>query len=184
VNYLSVSILAASEGGEEGGSAAELLLPAWPELVAGIIAFSIVFFFVWKWVWPNLTKTMETRQAAIAGELTAAETAKVEAESLRKDYQAQLADARAEGGRIIDEARQQAEQMKADIVARAETDAEQIRAKAREDAAGEKSRALADAKSQVGDISVDLAGKIVGESLDAEAHKALIDRYLADLEKL
>jgi F0F1-type ATP synthase membrane subunit b/b' len=36
----------------------------------------------------------------------------------------------------------------------------------------------------VGEISVDLAGKIVGESLDQKAHQALIDRYLADLEKL
>lgn len=183
MTHLPTNILAASEGGE-GGSAAELLLPAWPELVAGIIAFSIVFFFVWRWVWPSLNKTMEARQAAIAGEMTAAEAAKVEAESLRKDYQEQLAASRAEGNQIVEDARHQAEQLKSDLVAKAEAEAEQIRAKAREDAAGEKARALADARSQVGDISVDLAGKIVGESLDPAAHQALIDRYLADLEKL
>ena len=67
MSHHSTAILAASEG--EGGSAVELLLPAWPELVAGIIAFSIVFFFVWRWVWPGLTKMMETRQQAIASEL-------------------------------------------------------------------------------------------------------------------
>ena len=182
MSHTSTSILAASEG--EGGSAAELLLPAWPELVAGIIAFSIVFFFVWRWVWPSLNKMMETRQEAIAGELSSAEKAKAEAESLRTDYQAQLSEARAEAGRIIEEARKAADQMRADIIAKAETDAEQVRARAREEAAGERARALADARSQVGDISVDLAGKIVGESLDQEAHQALIDRYLADLEKL
>ena len=181
MSHPSTTILAASEG---EGSAAELLLPAWPELVAGIIAFSLVFFFVWRWVWPSLNRMMETRQAAIAGELTAAEKAKAEAESLRTDYQAQLADARAEGSRLIEEARKSADQMRADIVAKAEADAEQIRSRARDEAAGEKARALADAKSQVGDISVDLAGKIVGESLDQTAHQALIDRYLADLEKL
>jgi F-type H+-transporting ATPase subunit b len=181
VSHLSTFILATEEG---EGSAAELLLPAWPELVAGIIAFSIVFFFVWKWVWPNLTQTMETRQAAIAGELTAAESAKTEAESLRTDYQAQLSSAKAESDKIIEEARKSGDQIKADIIAKAETEAEQIRSRARDEAAGEKARALADAKTQVGDISVELAGKIVGESLDAEAHKALIDRYLADLEKL
>ena len=54
----------------------------------------------------------------------------------------------------------------------------------REEAAGEKARALAEAKAQVGDISVELAGKIVGESLDQSSHQALIDRYLADLETL
>jgi len=179
---LSTSVLAASEG--EGGSAAELLLPAWPELVAGIIAFSIVFFFVRRWVWPSMNTMMETRQAAIAGEVTAAEKAKTEAESLRSDYQAQLADARTEANRIIEDARKAAEQMRADITAKAEADADQIRNRAREEAAGEKSRALSEAKTQVGDISVDLAGKIVGESLDQASHQALIDRYLADLEKL
>ncbi len=178
----STAILAASEG--EGGSAVELLLPAWPELIAGIIAFSIVFFFVSRWVWPSLTKTMETRQEAIAGELTSAEKAKAEAESLRSDYQAQLADARAESSRIVEEARKAADQMRSDIVAKAEADAEQIRARARDEAAGEKARALAEAKTQVGDISVELAGKIVGESLDQTSHQALIDRYLADLEKI
>ena len=60
----------------------------------------------------------------------------------------------------------------------------QIRARAREEAAGEKARALAEAKSQVGDIAIELASKIVGEALDEEKHKALIDRYLADLEKI
>lgn len=182
MSHQSTAILAASEG--DGGSAVELLLPAWPELIAGIIAFSILFFFVSRWVWPSLTKMMETRQEAIAGELTAAEKAKAEAESLRTDYQAQLADARSESSRIVEEARKAADQLRSDIVAKAETDAEQIRARARDEAAGEKARALAEAKTQVGDISVELAGKIVGESLDQSAHQALIDRYLADLETL
>jgi F-type H+-transporting ATPase subunit b len=182
VSHPTTTILAASEGGE--GSAAELLLPAWPELVAGIIAFSIVFFFVWKWVWPSLNKTIEARQAAIAGELTAAEVAKKEAESLLTDYRSQLAGAKTDANRVIEEARQQAEQLKTDVLAKAEADADQIRTKARDEASGEKARALAEAKSQVGYISVDLAGKIVGESLDENAHRALIDRYLADLEKL
>ncbi len=69
-------------------------------------------------------------------------------------------------------------------MAKAEEEAEGIRAKARDDAASEKSRALSEARSEVGDISVELAGKIVGESLDSDAHQALIDRYLEDLERL
>ncbi len=175
-------ILAAAEG--EGGSAAELLLPAWPELVAGIIAFAIVFFFVRKWVWPNMTKTIEQRQAAITGQMSAAEKAKQEAESLLSDYKAQLADSKAEGNRIIEDARATAEQMKTEVLAKAEADAQQILAKARDEAENERDRALADARKQVGSISVDLASQIVGESLNPETHQALVNRYLADLEKL
>jgi F-type H+-transporting ATPase subunit b len=176
----STSVLAA----EVDGGAVELLFPAWPELIAGIIAFGLVFFFVRTWVWPKLGKVVEMRQEALAGEYTAAERAKAEAESLLEDYRKQLAEAKAEGNRIMEEARAAAEQVRAEIIAKAEGDAEKIRAKARDEAASEKSRALADAKVQVGDLSVDLAGRIVGESLDADSHKALIDRYLADLERL
>jgi F-type H+-transporting ATPase subunit b len=181
---LALILPLAAEETEGGSGGLEILLPPLNELVAGIIAFAIVFFFVWKWAVPAINRMLEQRQAAISGQIEDAEKAKAEAESLLADYRGQLAEARAEGNKIIDEARQSADQMRADIIAKAEADAEQIRARAREEAAGEMSRALADARSQVGDISVDLAGKIVGESLDQQAHQALIDRYLADLEKL
>ena len=183
MNFALILPIAAEE--TDGGSGGlEILLPPLNELIAGIIAFAIVFFFVWKWAVPAINRMLEQRQEAIAGQIEGAEKAKAEAESLLADYRGQLAEARADANKIIDEARQSAEQMRADIIAKAEADAEQIRARAREEAAGEKSRALAEARGQVGDISVDLASKIVGESLDQQAHQALIDRYLADLEKL
>jgi F-type H+-transporting ATPase subunit b len=183
MQFLIATIVLAQEESDSSSNVA-LVLPETAELVAGILAFSIVFFFVWKWALPTLNKTLESRQQAVSGELADAEKAKVEAESLLSDYKAQMAEAKTEGSKIVEDARVSAEQMKADVISRAETDAENIRNKAREEASAEKSRALSDAKSQVGDISVDLAGKIVGETLDADAHKVLIDRYLADLESL
>jgi len=181
---LALILPMAAEETEGGSGGLEILLPPLNELIAGIIAFAIVFFFVWKWAVPAINRMLEQRQDAIAGQIEGAEKAKAEAESLLADYKGQLAEARAEGNKIIEDARQAAEQMRADIVAKAESEADQIRARAREEAAGEKSRALAEARSQVGDISVDLASKIIGEALDQQAHQALIDRYLADLEKL
>lgn len=178
------TLLIAVEESEETSGGLEILLPPLNELIAGIIAFAIVFFFIWRFAAPAINRMLEQRQAAIAGQIEDAEKAKTEAESLLADYRGQLNEARAEGNKIIEQAREQAEQMRADILAKAESEADQIRAKAREEAAGEKARALAEARSQVGDISVDLAEKIVGESLDENAHRALIDRYLADLEKL
>lgn len=178
----AMAVLATEEG--EGASNTSLVLPETSELIAGIIAFAIVFFFVWRWAMPAINETLEKRRQAITGQIEEAEKAKAEAESLLVDYKAQMAQAKAEGNRVVEEARQSADQLKADILAKAEQDAEGIRARARDEAANEMSRALADAKTQVGDISVELAGKIVGESLDADAHKGLIDRYLADLEKL
>jgi F-type H+-transporting ATPase subunit b len=179
----ALAVLATEEGAESGGGLS-LVLPHPEELIAGILAFLIVFFFVWRRALPSINKTLEARQQAITGQLSEAENAKREAESLLADYKAQLADAKAEGNRIIEEARAAGEQLKADIVARAEEEASQTLAKAREEAQTEKARALAEARREVGEISVGLAEKIVGGSLDGKMQQDLIDRYLADLEKI
>jgi len=182
--FAQILTFAAEEAEEGGGGGLDLLLPPFNELVAGIIAFAIVFFFIWKWAVPAFNKMIEQRQEAIAGQLSDAEKAKRDAESLLTDYKAQMADSKAEGNRIIEEARTTADQMKSEVVAKAQADADQILAKAREEAENEKDRALTDARKEVGAISVDLASQIVGESLDAEKHQALVNRYLADLEKM
>ena len=178
----ATSVLLAAE--EEGGGGIDLLLPATSELIAGIIAFAVVFFFVWKWAWPAINRSLETRQQAIGGQLKEAEATKLEAKSLLDDYRAQMADAKGEASRIVEEARAQAETVRSDLVAKAETEAGQIVGKAREDAANEKARALQEARQEVADLSIDLAEKVVGGNLDREAQHGLIERYLADLERM
>ena len=175
-------ILAAEE--EEAGGGLDLLLPPTAELIAGIIAFAVVFFFMWKWAWPAINRSLENRQQAIGGQLKEAEATKVEAQSLLDDYRSQLAEAKGEANRIVEEARARAETVRSDLVAKAETEANQIVVKAREDAANEKARALQEARREVADLSIDLAEKVVGENLDREAQHGLIERYLADLERM
>jgi F-type H+-transporting ATPase subunit b len=184
MNLLTAMAVLATEEGEEASSGASLVLPEPAELVAGVLAFAIVFFFVWKWALPTINKTLEARQQAITGQLSQAEETKREAESLLADYKAQLAEARAEGNRVIEEARLAGEQLKTDIVARAEEQAAQTLAKAREEAQAEKARAMNEARREVGEISVELAERIVGGSLDGKMQKDLIERYLTELETL
>ena len=179
----ALAVLATEEGGEPA-SGLDLILPPTSELIAGILAFLIVFWFVGRRAMPMINKTLEARQQAISGQLADAEEAKREAESLLTDYKAQLADAKTEGNRIIEEARAAGEQLKTDIVARAEEEAAATLAKARDEAQNEKSRALAEARREVGEISVGLAEKIVGGSLDDKMQKDLIERYLTELETL
>lgn len=176
-------VLAAEEHAEEGGGGLDLLLPATPELIAGIIAFAIVFFFIWRWAVPAINKSLEDRQRAIGGQLADAEKAKAEAEGLLADYRAQLAEARSKENEIIEAARTEAESLRADIIAKASAEAEQIVAKARQDAGAERARVMADARTEVANLSIDLAEKVVGGSLDRQAQLGLVDRYIAELEK-
>ncbi len=172
--------LAASEGAEES-SGIDLLLPATSELVAGILAFVIIYIMAWKWVFPQITKTLENRQAAIKADYEAAEAAKVEAESLKNDYQAQLAQARDEASRIVEEARQAGESVRADVVARAETEATAIKERATADMSGERDRVAAGLKREVADLSLDVAEKVLGTSLDRGAQQALVNQYIDEL---
>ena len=50
---------------EESSSGVDLLLPATSELVAGVVAFGVVFFFVWKWALPALNETLDKRSSEI-----------------------------------------------------------------------------------------------------------------------
>jgi len=179
MHFAQIVIVAAEEA--EGGGM-DLLLPPLPELVSGILAFILVFGFIWKKAAPALNRLLEARQKAIGGQLAEAEKAKSEAESLLTDYRAQLAEAKEKGNEIIEEARTQAEQMKADIIARAESSAAEIVSKAHDDAQNEKTRALVDARRDVANLSIDLAEKVVGENLDHETQVGLIERYIAELE--
>jgi F-type H+-transporting ATPase subunit b len=166
---------------EEEASGIQLLLPHPDELIAGLIAFVIVFFFVWKWAVPSLNKTLEARQQAIRSDYEAAEAAKVEAQSLLGDYQEQLSGAKNEAAGIVDEARTAGDQVKADILARAETEAEKIKERAQGDIAGERERISGDLRRQVADLSIGVAEKVVDDSLDDDRQRQLVDRYIDEL---
>jgi F-type H+-transporting ATPase subunit b len=166
---------------ESGGF--ELLLAPGNELFAGITAAVIIFVAAWKWFLPGLNEKLEARQAAISDQLKDAENAKNEAEAAASEYKASIAGAKEEANALIEDARVSAEAVRADTLARAGEEAEEILNRAREEAAAEAGRALQAAKADVASISLDLAEKVVGQSLDRKAQKGLVDAYLADLEK-
>ena len=174
-------LLAAEEGASEAGGI-DLLLPETSELIAGVIAFAIIFFFIWRWVGPTLSATLARRQEAERSRLEAAEETRQEAEQLAARYREQLAGAKDEAARIVDEARQAADAVRAETVTRAQQEADDIVRRAREEATAEAERAMEAARSQVANLSIDLAEKVVEQSLDRQAQLGLVDSYLAELE--
>jgi F-type H+-transporting ATPase subunit b len=154
------------------------ILPETNEIVWGSISFAVLFFVMWKFALPAVRTMVENREQRIRADLERAEGARTEAESALADYQRQLADARAEAGRIIDEARQAADQVRRDLEARAQADAAELRARSQEDIRLATERAMADLRVQVADLSIDLAEKIVERSLDRDTQRALVERYI------
>ena len=165
-------------------SGLDLVLPEMNELIAGIIAFSIVFVMVWVWARPAIARTLAARQDAITGQLKAAETTKLEAEGLLTDYKKQVAGARDEANRIVEAARRSAAALRSEPVERAETEAADIVRKAREEAAGEKERAAAAIRTEEAALSMAVAEKAVAGAVDTKAQQKLVEQYIAELGAL
>jgi len=176
-------LLLAQEGAEGAAehSGLDLVLPATPELIWGTVCFVIVLAFLSKVAFPALKSAIEKREQQIQGDLEEAETAKNEANKTLEDYKKQVADAKGEANRIIEEARQSAEQVRKDLVAKAESEAQQIVERAQEQLINERNRTVTELQGQIADLSIELAEKVVGRSIDASSHKDMVDAYIKEV---
>ncbi|PHQ49214.1 F0F1 ATP synthase subunit B [Streptomyces cinnamoneus] len=173
------ALMLASEGELENP-----LLPPIPELVIGLVAFAIVFIFLGKKLLPNINKVLDERRAAIEGGMEKAEAAQAEAQQVLEDYRAQLADARHEAARLRQEAQEQGVALIAEMRSEGQRQREEIIAAGHAQVEADRKAAAASLRQDVGQLAIDLAGKIVGESLaDSARQSRTIDRFLDALEE-
>ena len=159
------------------------LIPTWPELIIGTICFVVVFGVLAKLLMPRIIQTLNEREDAIQGGINRADEAQAEAAQLLDQYRAQLADARQEASRIREEAREQGAQIIAELRERAEAEARRITDAAQAQIEAERQQALISLRAEVGTLAVDLASRIVGESLTDQARQSrMVDRFLDGLE--
>ena len=159
------------------------VLPHMGELIFGLIAITILYVIVQKKVVPNLEKAYADRTAAIEGGMHKAEEAQQQAQAALEQYKAQLAEARAEASHIRQQAQEQGAAIIADLRAQAQTEANRIAEAAQKQIEAERQQAVVSLRAEVGRLSIDLASRIVGESLHEEARQTgIVDRFLAELE--
>jgi F-type H+-transporting ATPase subunit b len=163
---------------EECLDAPNPLLPDINELIWGAIGFFVVYFFIWKFGFPAIKSAMEARAERIQGDLDAAAAQRQEADQILSDYRAQLADAKNESARIIEEARQSADALKRDQEARLQTELAEMRTRAQADIETAKINAIADLRGEVAALAVGAAEVIVQRNLDAAAQTELVESYI------
>lgn len=157
------------------------IFPAVDEIVWGGAAFLVLLtFMLWKG-YPSVRRAMDMRSEKIRVDLDAADTAKAEAMRMRSEYEAQLVDAKVAAASVIDEARVQADALKKELQDRVQEELAEQKVRAAEDIQNTKRQAVNDLRSDVLAIAVGAAEKIVGVSLNAEAHRALVDRYIDEM---
>ena len=157
------------------------ILPAANELIWGAVAFFVLLFLMYRTVWPQVNKAYQDRRANIEGKLEQAEKDRAEAEKLLERYRQRLAAAEDETKRILEEARANAERVRKELLAKADADAERQLGRARQVIRSERDQAIRQLRSEVGTLAVELATRVVGESLDRERQLRLVDRYIDQL---
>lgn len=154
------------------------IMPEINELIWGGGAFLIVFgFLAWKG-YPAIKGAMNDRTEKIRAEIEGAEASRAEAAKAEADLKAQLADARNEAARILEEARQDADAVKQERIAAIQPEIDEMRSRAAADIESSKAQALSELRGEITAIALGAAERIVERNLDDETNRALIDSYI------
>jgi len=151
-------------------------------LVAQLLIFLVMLGVLYRFAWGPLLRILNERRARIQQGVEATERAKQELEAAERERQAKLEEARREAQAMLDRIAKQGEDLRKELETKAREQAESLIAKARTEIQQEREKAVQDLRSQVADLAVMAAGRIIGESLDAKKHRELIDRAIEGAE--
>lgn len=176
---MNEAILLAAEVEHE----ASPIVPNVWEILIVAVGFAVLMYIVFKKVVPAYEKIYAERAEAIEGGIAKAEQAQAEASAALEEYKAQLTEARTEANRIREEARSEGAQILAELKERAGAESARITEQAHVQIEAERAAAVVSLRTEVGTLATELAGRIVGESLNDDSRSTrVVDRFLADLE--
>lgn len=158
------------------------LLSADPGLIVWtIVTFLLLLGILWKFAWNPILGALDAREQAIQKTIDDAERLQAQAEAVLKEHQQRMAEARAEGNRILDEARQAGEHMKQDILEKARAESEKVLERAHRQMELETEQAIQTIRAQAADLALRAAEKVIERSLTEADHRRFADEAIAEL---
>ena len=140
-----------------------------------------IYFVAKKFLFGPVMKIIRDRQKEIDDLYLQADQTKDQAEQLRMEYEEKLSAAAQTSDRLVKEAMERGKNREEEIIRQATKEADAIRQKASADIAREKKQAINDAKNEISSLAMEIAGKVVGESMDAARQEKLVDSFLEEL---
>ncbi|RKN40964.1 F0F1 ATP synthase subunit B [Streptomyces hoynatensis] len=160
------------------------LLPEWPEIVIGLFCIGVIYFIFRTRLLPTINKALEERREAIEGGMEKAEAAEAEAKQTLEEYRARLEEARHEAARLREEAREQGAALIAQMREEGQRQREEIIAAGHAQIEADRRQAAQSLRQDIGRLATELAGRLVGESLEDHARQSrVIDRFLDELDE-
>ena len=150
-------------------------------VIVELITFLLMLAILARWVYPEIVRLAEARQRAVAEQLKEAEQSRLDAEARLKEAEAKLVDARKTAQSVIDAASKSAEQLRQEAKQKSEDESRRLVESARKEIDAERLKAVQAVRSEVAGLVVAATEKVIGETLDVNKHKQLIDRAIEEV---
>jgi F-type H+-transporting ATPase subunit b len=147
-----------------------------------LVVFGLLLFILKKWAWPPMVAAVEAREKALAAMLAEAERNRTESARLLAEHERLVAEGRTAAHGLLAEARTAAEKERALALEKTRQEQEELLARALRDIASERDRAVEEVRREAVDVSLAAASKLIGQRLDSETDRRIVQEYLASVD--
>lgn len=181
-NFL-FTIAEGAAAAEEAGAHQISLFPDLPTIFWTVLNFAILLAVLYKFLYQPLLGALNARDEQIEGALKKAATDRAEAERVRAELEAKLADAQREAQNIISTANRTATATREQIETEARNRAAEMLENATKTIEREKTKALAELREEVANLAIAVAGKVIDKNLDTAEQRRLAESFVAEVGK-
>lgn len=150
-------------------------------VIVELITFLVMLAILARYVYPEIVRLAEARQRVVAEQLKEAEQSRADAEERLKEAEAKLADARKTAQSVIDAANKSGEQLRQELRQKADEESRRTVEAARKEIEAERDEAVRSVRREVSELVVAATEKVIGETLDDDRQRKLIDKAIAEV---
>ena len=160
---------------------ADLLSPSYGLMVWTLVIFVVLLFVLSRYAFKPITAAVEAREQALQAAIDAAKRDREEAARLLAEHRAALDASRGEGQKLIADARAAAERVRTELVEQAHAEQAKMLERARAEIDAERAKAIAELRREAVELAIMGAGKVIGQNLDRDANRKLVESFLASV---
>jgi F-type H+-transporting ATPase subunit b len=181
---LTGAVTWAEEAAPPPGEGSQIPPTDWGLQIWTLVTFVVLLVLLAKFAFKPIAQALDRRGETIKKSIEEAEKQRADAKKLMEDYQKQIAEARNEAGKIIEESRQLGERVRKEVVEKANAEASAVAQRAQEEIVRQKEKGIQELKDTVANLSVQIASKVIEKEVNEATHRQLIDNLIKDLGKV
>ena len=174
----------AEEAAPPPGGGSQLPPTDWGLQIWTLAAFLVLLALLGKFAFKPIAEALDRRGETIKRSIEEAEKQRTEAKELMDSYQKQIAEARAEASKLIEEARVLGEKVRRELVDKANTEASAVVQRAQEEIERQKEKGVQELKDTVANLSVQIASRVLEKEVNEATHRQLVENFIHDLGKM